>query len=226
MKGKARISNVYKYGIYTVFLVSVIALVFVTVKSTNATGVLCTYGGNINNNTVGLSFIPDDNCYGYLFVKSDLISYHSYNNEKIGKLEMTMSDSHGGWLSGRRIRLKYDELATNSRIHFTNLRNHYKRNEELFVDYFGLTGYMQKDMSGAQILHVFNVEDAELPFYISCFYQSASSELIDVQCSVQFSYNSMVEVYLIVSYLDLANAKDKVGEIKSFIADLITPKPH
>jgi hypothetical protein len=183
---------------------------------------LCIHNSYYDKKSLGMSFIPDKNCYGYVFSGSDTVWFQSFNLGKRGELHIIIKDDHVSWLKGRRITLKEDKLADNYHQHFTNLMAGYKKNQESFDTYLELTAYTQNDFSGAKIMHFFNIDKkTEIPFYIACFFKAGYRDLNGIQCSVSFAYNSTVSVYVTVAYLDLKNARSKVREIQELITYLI-----
>lgn len=189
---------------------------------------MCIYGDDFNKEDLKLSFIPEEDCYGYVFNQDKSIAYQSVNAGKAGKMRVVLEDDHESWLSGHKIILSEERPGFDQHNHFSNLKKFYgKQRDKIFDDYLGLEGYDQIDSkSDAKIRHLFDVSEATtLPLYVSCVYWPKNESLTGVRCGVQFAYNSAISVYLTVDYLDLKNAKSKAAEIQSFIRDLIVLQP-
>ena len=184
----------------------------------------CIHDDSIDREGLKLSFMPEENCYGYVLAQSDSVDYLTYNSDKEAWVEVLVKNNNESWLKGRTIFLHEDKSAIYYREHFSNLRNIYGRGRnETFNDYLGLKGYLKiVPLSDARILHLFDLdEETELPLYVSCIFWNRDDDLSRVQCAVSFAYNSIVSVRVTVGYSDLKNAKSKAVEIKSFIDNLI-----
>lgn len=200
---------------------------------------LCIYNDTFDKEDTG-SFIEDGQCNGYVFKATKNIKYHGNNSGNQGKMEITIEEGHGSWLSGRMIYFNEGHNPdTSFKARFMGSQtSSEKHDDKLFNDYLGLPAYLdkipfnldKKPSAGMSYLKFYHLGDkAVLPFYIDCLFHEINpdvtkmnkKELAKVQCRVNFDYNPAVTVNVLVSYVDLENALFKVAEIHQFINQLI-----
>ena len=189
------------------------------------TGILCIDNEiRTSNDDLELSYIEREQCYGYRFMETPSIGYHSFNSDNNGRLEVVVGKNHDSWLRGKIIILKSESVTYDSHAHFSNLRKVYKKmGSEFFSQELGLSGYLKTDsFSEVRMAHLFDIgEETGLPLYASCLFHSKSLDPNTTKCGVNFSLSPNISIHFSAYYQELINTPARAAEVKSFVSSLI-----